>query len=59
MRFMMITNATKDSEAGKPPDPRLMAAVVKLTEDLTKASVLVSTGERLLAAHRGHHGPVL
>jgi hypothetical protein len=41
---MMITNATKDSEAGKPPDPRLMAAVVKLTEDLTKAGVLVSTG---------------
>jgi hypothetical protein len=44
MRFMMITNATKDSEAGKPPDPRMMEAVVKLTEELTKAGVLVSTG---------------
>jgi len=44
MRFMMITNATKDSEAGKPPDPRMMAAVAKLTEDLTKSGVLVSTG---------------
>jgi hypothetical protein len=44
MRFMMITNATKDSEAGKPPDPRMMEAVVKLTEELTKSGVLVSTG---------------
>jgi len=44
MKFMMITNATKDSEAGKPPDPRMMAAVAKLTEDMTKAGVLVSTG---------------
>ena len=44
MRFMMITNATKDSEAGKPPDPRMMAAVAELIEDLTKKGVLVSTG---------------
>jgi hypothetical protein len=44
MRFMMITNATKDSEAGRPPDPRMMEAVVKATEELTKAGILVSTG---------------
>ena len=44
MRFMMITNATKDSEAGKPPDSRMMAAVAELVEDMTKAGVLVSTG---------------
>jgi hypothetical protein len=44
MRFMMIVNHTKDSEAGKPPDPRMMAAVAKLNEDMTKAGVLVSTG---------------
>ena len=44
MKFMMITNATKDSEAGKPPDPRMMEAVAKLTEDLTKSGVLISTG---------------
>ena len=41
---MMIVNHTKDSEAGKPPDPRMMAAVAKLNEDMTKAGVLVSTG---------------
>jgi hypothetical protein len=41
---MMITNATKESEAGLPPDPRMMEAVMKLTEELTKSGVLVSTG---------------
>jgi len=44
MRFMMITNATKDSEAGNPPDPRMMEAVSEFIEDLTKSGVLVSTG---------------
>ena len=44
MRFMMITNATKESEAGSPPDSRMMAAVSEWIEDLTKAGVLVSTG---------------
>jgi hypothetical protein len=44
MKFMLIANATKDSEAGKPPDPRLMAAMGKLTEDLTRTGVLVATG---------------
>jgi hypothetical protein len=44
MKFMMITNATKESEAGLPPDPRMMAAVAELVEDLTKAGILVSTG---------------
>jgi hypothetical protein len=41
---MLITNATKDSEAGKPPDPRMMAGVAELIEELTKEGVLVSTG---------------
>jgi hypothetical protein len=27
MRFMLIAKATKDSEAGLPPDPRLIAAM--------------------------------
>jgi hypothetical protein len=44
MRFMMITNATRDSEAGLPPDLRLMAAVSEFIEELTKSGVLVSTG---------------
>src|SRR5215470_5578717 len=44
MKFMMIAYATKDSESGNPPDPRLMAAIGKLSEDMAKAGVLVSTG---------------
>jgi hypothetical protein len=32
MRFMMIVKANKDSEAGAPPNPELMAAVAKLAE---------------------------
>jgi hypothetical protein len=44
MKFMLIANATKDSEAGVPPDPKLMAAIGKLSEELTKAGVLVGGG---------------
>lgn len=44
MRFMLTANANKNSEAGAPPDPKLMAAIGKLTEDMTKAGVLVGTG---------------
>ena len=44
MRFMLIAKATKASEAGLPPDPRLMAAIGKLSEDMAKAGVLVDAG---------------
>jgi hypothetical protein len=44
MRFMLIARATKDSEAGLPPDPRLIAAIGKLSEDMAKAGVLVDAG---------------
>ena len=44
MRFMLIANANRDSEAGAPPDPRLMAAIGKLSEEMAKAGVLVGTG---------------
>jgi hypothetical protein len=44
MKFMLIAKATKDSEAGWPPDPRLMAAIGKLSEDMAKAGVLVDMG---------------
>jgi hypothetical protein len=44
MRFMLIAKATKDSEAGLPPDPRLIAAIGKLSEDMAKAGVLVDAG---------------
>jgi hypothetical protein len=41
---MLIANATKDSEAGLPPDPRLMAAIARLSEEMAKAGVLIGTG---------------
>jgi len=44
MKFMLIANATKDSEAGAPPDPRLMNAIGKLSEEATRAGVLIGTG---------------
>jgi hypothetical protein len=44
MKFMLIAHATKEFEAGAPPDPRLMAALGKLTEDLARAGVLVGGG---------------
>lgn len=44
MKFMLLTNATQETEAGSPPDPRMMAAVAELVEDLTRRGVLVSTG---------------
>ena len=44
MRFMLIVKATPKSEAGAPPDPKLMAAIGKLTEEMAKAGVLAGTG---------------
>lgn len=43
MQFMMIIKGDKDYEAGRPPDPRLMAAIGKHTEEMIKAGVVVST----------------
>ena len=44
MRFMMIVKATKDSESGAPPDPRLMEAVAKHADELVRAGVMITTG---------------
>jgi len=44
MRYMMIVKATKDSEAGAPPNPELMAAIAKLAEDASKRGVMVGAG---------------
>jgi hypothetical protein len=44
MKFMLIANATKESEAGAPPDPRLMAAIAGFSEEMARTGVLVSTG---------------
>ena len=44
MRFMMIVKATTESEAGLPPDPRLMAAVGQLGEEAARAGTMVASG---------------
>ncbi len=44
MRFMMIVKADPSYESGRPPDPALLAAVGKLSEEMTKAGVLIQSG---------------
>ena len=44
MRFMMIVKATRESEAGVAPDPRLMAAVQELGEEAIRAGTMVASG---------------
>jgi hypothetical protein len=42
MRFMVLVKANKDSEAGVPPDERLMTEMGKFNEELVKAGVLLA-----------------
>ena len=44
MRFMMLVKADKNFEAGRPPDPALMAAIGKLSEAMSRAGVLLQVG---------------
>ena len=41
MRFMIIVRATKDTEAGVPPEEKLVAAMATYHEELVKAGVLL------------------
>jgi hypothetical protein len=50
MRFMMLVKATKDSEAGTPPKPELMAAIAKLSEEASARGVMVAAGGLLPSA---------
>jgi hypothetical protein len=52
MRYMMMIKATPDYEAGRPPNPALMAGMGKLTEQMTKAGVLLLS-EGLLPSSQG------
>ena len=52
MRFMMIVKADPSYEAGRPPDPALLAAVGKLSEEMTKRGVLLQSGG-LLPSSKG------
>lgn len=44
MKFMLISYATKDWEAGAAPDPRLLAAIPRLWEKMPKGGALLGTG---------------
>ncbi len=52
MRFMVIVKATKESEAGKMPDEKLLAEMGKFNEELVKAGVMLA-GEGLQASSKG------
>lgn len=45
MRYLMMVKVPPDSdyEAGKPPSPALMAGMGKLTEEMMKAGVVLSS----------------
>ena len=42
MRFMMLMFPGPNAESGAMPDPKLMAAMMKYNEELTKAGVLLA-----------------
>jgi hypothetical protein len=44
MQFMMLVKATRESEAGLPPDPRLMAAIDKLSEEAVRNGTMITAG---------------
>jgi hypothetical protein len=49
---MVIVKATKDSEAGKLPDQKLLAEMGKFNEELVKAGVMLA-GEGLQPSSKG------
>ena len=53
MRYMAIVKATKDYEDGKPPNPELMAAMGKFSEEMQKRGVFEMGGGLLPSSH-GH-----
>lgn len=52
MRFMVMVRADKNTEAGVPPDEKLLAAMIKYNEELAKAGVLLA-GEGLQPSSKG------
>lgn len=52
MRFMILVKATKDSETGKLPDPKLLGEMGKFNEELVKAGVMLA-GEGLHPSSKG------
>lgn len=52
MRVMVIVKASKDSEAGKMPDEKLLSEMGKFNEELVKAGVM-QAGEGLQPTSKG------
>ena len=52
MRFMVIVKATKESEAGVMPDEKLLTAMAKYNEELSKAGIMLA-GEGLHPSSKG------
>jgi hypothetical protein len=52
MRVMVIVKASKNSEAGKLPDQKLLTEMGKFNEELVKAGILLA-GEGLQASFKG------
>jgi hypothetical protein len=52
MRFMVIVKANKESEAGAPPDKKMLADMGKYNEELAKAGVLLAA-DGLLPSSKG------
>ena len=44
MKFMSIVYASRESEKGEMPDPRLMAAINQLGEEMLKNGTMLDTG---------------
>jgi hypothetical protein len=44
MKFMMLVKADPGYEAGRPPDPALMAAIGKLSESMGRSGILLQSG---------------
>lgn len=44
MRFMMMVKGDKNHEAGLPPDPALIAAIGKHSEDMVRSGVMLANG---------------
>ena len=52
MRFMIMVPASKESEAGVPPDEKILADMGKFNEEMVKAGVMLA-GEGLHPSSKG------
>lgn len=44
MKFISMVRATKESEAGMPPSPAMIAAIGKFAEEAVRAGVVIEMG---------------